>query len=139
MSKDIKFRAWDAESREMIYQYKGDNDYYFWMEDKTVYCGIPDLIKEATAFEPADVEIRRVEDIMQFTGLKDKNGKEIYEGDILMICGTYGNGFLEKGDVATVEWSNDELCYFLKRYPLDRYRLTSIKKVEVIGNIFEKS
>lgn len=60
MSREIKFRAWDKSIKKMIQPHNGD------------------FIKWHAMSNWKDCLI-----VMQFTGLLDKNGKEIYEGDII--------------------------------------------------------
>lgn len=66
MSREIKFRAWDGEKliKEMAFIHILGNDVIAFRED------LGEWIEDGVA-------------LMQFTGLKDKNGKEIYDGDIL--------------------------------------------------------
>lgn len=64
MERIIKFRAWDDHHKEMITPYCELKDTRFWGFDLT-----------NNPFSPSVV--------MQYTGLKDKSGREIYEGDVI--------------------------------------------------------
>lgn len=79
--------------------------------------------------------------LMQYTGLKDKNGKEIYEGDIVKYKRING-----KEIIAEIEWRGEDGCYyyFNHKEPVDSdvsnkestfFIATTI--TEIIGNIYE--
>lgn len=130
MNREIKFRAWDSVHNRMIYSDKhlgympfDDNcfcNYDFNISKKGVYC---------FAYDNYNDEITNKTDlpIMMWTGLKDKNGKDVYEGDLL-------KSYYEKPGI--IKW-NDELGAFqVKGIPSQTMK--RCHEMEVIGNIYEK-
>ncbi len=118
--RDIKFRAWDNINKIMVY---------------------PRIIKESfSAISSGDL-LNRYETLMQYTGLKDQNEIEIYEGDIVTFGREYKyNVVFENG------------CFYLYHYKglkeIDdtpyrwgaMFRINEIKldiELKVIGNIYE--
>ena len=118
--REIKFRAWDKQIKEML-----SVDKIEW-DRKLVY------IRSSTR-DHMETPRRISEDIcclMQYTGLNDKNGKEIYEGDIVTY---FDRCYFIKFHLANFMLSKKEYNYL----ELSHSTYSKEGKVTVIGNIYE--
>lgn len=124
--RTIKFRAWHPLAKEM------------WSHDE--------IFIENDSINPMDWHKEHKWYLMQFTGLTDKNGKEIYEGDLLK-----GDNFIYRVwavqggfaiNINVGKWHND----IMLEYPFPLQPLADEQTVsyvsnscEVIGNIYENA
>lgn len=128
MSREIKFRAWIKEEKKMVNIETMD------FTDKSMQHLEKNEIIDAyllrrVVFE--DVEI------MQYTGIKDKNDVEIYEGDILRYSFPYDRRLRHISPVSYLDTqaSFGIVDFYGNNIPL--YDIPTNNYFEVIGNIYE--
>lgn len=126
MNREIKFRAWHKDLKKMfkigqITLEKGT--WNFEPNDR-------DFIGMSIPFQPSFV-------LMQYTGLHDKNGKEIYEGDVVYCQTKYGKAkaLIKFIDGKFVAYWNSAITHPQNGHHIACYEIN--KRFKVIGNIYE--
>ena len=130
MNRQLKFRIWDKQNKIFIHEWDASHKRLAISLVGLVYHGGYDDVLPENDYV-----------VQQYTGLKDKNGKEIYEGDIVQ----YNVGSSYENMSFIVQWSGDSLGYILQSQSGDV--LTNswtpngnrFNFIELKGNIFENS
>lgn len=108
--REIKFKFWDSKEKEMLGEYP-----------------LASIAEDAFTFHIRDYIIP-----LQFTGLLDKNGKKIYEGDIVNY--DYNSEPITHHALEQVQWDYEWGCWKFGIYMLEP---TIKNTLEIIGNIYE--
>lgn len=132
--REIKFRAWDSTKNNWLNKLTRLSLFY---KPNPVYSDISDFKTMTVILNPSTgIEL------MQFTGLKDTKGVDIYEGDIVEVRDV-GFGYKYVG---VINWDQESLSYqlgIIKDYPTmgqglrDIFYTLKYHTFEVIGNIYE--
>ncbi len=137
MDREIKFRIWDSVHNRMIYLkdcvslgYSNEFDIYeLYFEENNLRCrGYDDFDDDFGGTIVNETELP----IMQYTGLKDKNGVEVYEGDKVML----DYEWTKTNEIGIITWNKDTASFQIKGH-IPSSSMKHLDRMKVIGNIYE--
>lgn len=113
-TREIKFRLHFYEGKRLTY-----STHAFEVTDKRLHIML------------ARFEENTIVGFVQYTGLLDKSGKEIYENDYMKDC---------KGTIWRIEWNEDHACFQMACTSIEYLKIEVIDNLnmEVVGNVYER-
>lgn len=141
MNRTLKFRAWDIKNKRML---AVDEIKNLWTQETTSTDPndlhmLPRVTIVNQQYRGDDIELAVGEDceLMQYTGLKDINDKEIYEGDIVLLKHWKSSDIFDYNQPFEVSYKYGQVVFIQNEYYNYISDLNGNLYKEIVGNIYE--
>ena len=131
--REIKFRAWNLEKERWATEGEIEKRLFLNCSKQEEGCfELNELLRNGAA---KDLGVYL--DVMRFTGIHDKHGREVYEGDIINFVLEYKQFDLPKEKTFKIEFEDGSFCGDNTDWLVELNELLDVGEVTVIGNIHE--